>query len=115
MTHQARNGNVRDAERSPSGGPAILIIGTLDTKSVEIAAIAGYAEALGASVLLLDTSGRAHPSRSPGALAFGRRVITRGDVAAAAGTSSDDVEALPRGEAVTVMRLGVARHVQQLH
>jgi uncharacterized protein (UPF0261 family) len=47
-------------------------------------------------------------------LASGRRLVSREDVAVAAGTSSESVDALPRGEAVAALRLGVARHAARL-
>jgi uncharacterized protein (UPF0261 family) len=113
--HAGSDGRARDIERNQVSQPEILIIGTLDTKSVEIGVVADCVESLGASVLLLDTSGRAHPGRSSADLAFGRPVITREEAAAAAGKKSGEVEALPRGESVAVMRIGVARHVKRLY
>lgn len=87
----------------------ILLLGTLDTKALEIGAVATYIESLGGEVMLLDTSGRAHPHQTDEQLADGRPLITREDVAAAAGTTASDVEQLPRGEAVAALRSGVAR------
>ena len=106
---------VREIEQNRVSSPEILIIGTLDTKSVEIGAVADHVESLGACVLLLDTSGRAYPGRTSADLAFGRHVITREEVAAAAGKKGGEVEALPRGESVATMRIGVAQHVKRLH
>jgi uncharacterized protein (UPF0261 family) len=98
--------SVRSVERSEVS-PRVLIIGTLDTKSVEIAAVAAEVESCGASVVLLDSSGRAHPTLSSVDLGVGRATLTREDVADAAGTTTEAVANLPRGEAVAALRAGV--------
>lgn len=114
MTKQPEGGSVRYVEHD-GRIPTVLIIGTLDTKSVEIAAVAAEVESCGAEVVLLDTSGRAHPTLSSHELAVGRSVLTREDVARAAGTTSDAVADLPRGEAVATLRAGVRALAVRLH
>ncbi|WP_191563288.1 Tm-1-like ATP-binding domain-containing protein [Janibacter melonis] len=106
MTEQSQGSGVRHIEH-PGASPQVLIIGTLDTKSVEIAAVSAEVEACGAQVVLLDTSGRAHPKLSSEELGCGRTTLGRDDVAHAAGTSSEAVADLPRGEAVAALRSGV--------
>jgi uncharacterized protein (UPF0261 family) len=101
--------SVRSSERSGSGGLAVLVIGTLDTKRVEIEFLADAIAAHGAAPLLLDSStsaGEEVASRFP--------VIGRGEVAHAAGSSIEDVAELPRGEAIERMRGGVLELTTQL-
>ncbi|WP_164203401.1 Tm-1-like ATP-binding domain-containing protein [[Micrococcus luteus] ATCC 49442] len=100
---------VRQVERGSIGTwLTVLVIGTLDTKSVELAAVATEIEQLGASVILLDTSGRAHPHLTGAQLSGGRPLISREEVAQAAGYSSEQIDSMDRGEAVAALRAGVA-------
>ncbi|MCB0828455.1 MAG: Tm-1-like ATP-binding domain-containing protein [Solirubrobacterales bacterium] len=94
---------VRRLERSDAGGPVVLVIGTLDTKSEEIAYLAESIVAAGGSPVLLDSSvGRGeYSSEFP--------LIRRETVAEASESTMELVAALPRGEAVEVMRLGVEK------
>lgn len=114
MTSRPGPTSVRNIERPSRGRPSILVIGTLDTKSLEIGAIAKHIELLDGDVTFLDTSGRAHVTPLPEDFTTGRYLIAREDVAAAAGTSAEDVDRLPRGEAVAALRRGVAHHVTEL-
>jgi uncharacterized protein (UPF0261 family) len=79
----------------------VLVIGTLDTKGVEIEYLADAIASRGAAPLLLDSStvkGEAGSQYS---------MIARDEVARAAGTSIDEIAGLPRGEAIERMRHGV--------
>ena len=81
----------------------MLVIGTLDTKGVEIEFLAEAIAAQGAEALLLDSStgtGQA-TSRFP--------VIPREEVARSAESTIDSIADLPRGEAVERMRAGVQK------
>lgn len=115
MTSANDPGTVRNIERFEASGPVILLIGTLDTKADELGAVAEHIEALGGSVMLLDTSGRAHGNFEVSGPESGRILISRDDVATAAGTTGDAVAALPRGEAVAALRAGVAKHTLDLY
>jgi uncharacterized protein (UPF0261 family) len=92
---------VRVLERHDPLGPAILVIGTVDTKHEEITFLADAIVEAGGSPVLLDSSvsdGRAR-SRYP--------LIAREQVAAAAKSAIEEIAALPRGEAVERMQGGV--------
>ncbi len=81
----------------------MLVIGTLDTKGVEIEFLAEAIAAQGAEPLLLDSStgtGEA-TSRFP--------VIPREEVARSAESTIEAIADLPRGEAVERMRTGVQK------
>jgi uncharacterized protein (UPF0261 family) len=107
--------SVRSAGHDRQGDrPTILVIGTLDTKSVELGAVAGEITSLGGRVLLLDTSGRPHAGTTSPA---GQDValISREEVAEAGGLTGAQVDALPRGEAVVALRRGVEAKTLELH
>jgi uncharacterized protein (UPF0261 family) len=82
--------------------PNVLVIGTFDTKSDELGAL-----------ILLDTSARYAERPAPAVLA-GRRFIDQDAVAGAAETTCAAVSALPRGEAVSVLRRGVRVLLQEM-
>ena len=88
------------------GTPTILVIGTFDTKSVELAAIAGAIEAE-AQVITLDSSVGGGPSP-------GEPDVSAKTVAAAAGLDLKEVAKLPRGDAVAAMQDGIASEVVRL-
>lgn len=93
--------------------PKVLVIGTFDTKATELAALAEGVEALGGAVVLLDTSARF--AEQPGEdVLVGRRFIDQDEVARAAGSTCEQVSALPRGEAVSALRAGVVNVLRQL-
>jgi uncharacterized protein (UPF0261 family) len=93
--------------------PNVVVIGTFDTKSDELGALADDIEALGGTVLLLDTSARF--AERPGSHVLrGRRFIDQDAVAQAAGSTCNDISALPRGEAVSALRAGVSALLQKL-
>jgi uncharacterized protein (UPF0261 family) len=116
MSQSVKSSSVRYVERGGAAGAwiTVLVIGTLDTKSVELKAAASEIEGLGASVILLDTSGRPHPELTSAQLAGDRTLISREQVAAAAGYSSAQIDGMDRGEAVTALREGVAAIFGQL-
>jgi uncharacterized protein (UPF0261 family) len=80
---------------------SILLIGTFDTKHVELRRVKQAIEDLGANVITLDASVGGVPSD----VAVTHRAD---DVARAAGTSLAELAALARGDAVEAMRRGVA-------
>ena len=83
----------------------ILVIGTLDTKLVEVSHLAGRIEAQGASAVVMDASTRA--GLQPPVTGF--RLVSRRSVAEAAGTTIEAIASLERGAAVSAMRAGVAK------
>jgi len=91
----------------------VLVIGTFDTKAVELAALASDIEALGGAVTFLDTSARyaEHPGDD---VLRGRHFIDQDAVAQAAGSTCAQVSALPRGEAVSALRSGVTNLLDNL-
>ncbi|MBN3496138.1 Tm-1-like ATP-binding domain-containing protein [Arthrobacter pascens] len=115
MTQAKKPAGVRNIEQGSIGTwLTVLVIGTLDTKSVELTAVAAEIEQLGASVILLDTSGRAHPDLNGAQLSGGRVLISREEVAEAAGYSSAEIDGMDRGEAVVALRTGVAATFSRL-
>jgi uncharacterized protein (UPF0261 family) len=100
--------SVRSSERTDAGSLAVLVIGTLDTKGSEIEYLAAAIEGRGTTPLLLDSSTVAGEAGSRFEL------ITRTEVASAAGSSIEAVAALPRGEAVEKMREGVRAQTKEL-
>lgn len=80
--------------------PTVVVMGTMDTKGAELRYLAGRVAVNGARPLVMDVS--AHR------LIEFAVDIPAAEVAAAAGTSIDAVNALPRGEAVSVMCEGSA-------
>lgn len=86
----------------------MLVIGTLDTKGAEIEYLAEAIESRGAAPLLLDSSTAEGDADSKFEL------ISRGRVAAAAGSTIEAVAELPRGEAVETMREGVRELTKEL-
>jgi uncharacterized protein (UPF0261 family) len=93
--------------------PMVLVIGTFDTKAVELSALASEIEALGGAAVLLDTSAR-YAERPPDAVLGSRRFIDQESVANAAGSTCAAISALPRGEAVSALRQGVSDLLHQL-
>lgn len=87
--------------------PTILLIGTLDTKLVELGRVKQAIEHLGAEVLLLDAS--VGGVAGDGVAAYGAD-----SVAAAAGTTLTDLAGLDRGDAVALMQRGVTAVATQL-
>jgi uncharacterized protein (UPF0261 family) len=105
--------SVTPADRPSAESPNVLIIGTFDTKAIELAALADEIEALGGTTTLLDTSAR-QSERPTGATIGSRRFIGQDEVAHAAGSTMAAVDALPRGEAVEALRSGVEVLLRQL-
>jgi uncharacterized protein (UPF0261 family) len=91
---------------SRSTRPNVLVIGTFDTKSDELGALADAIEGLGGNAVLLDTSARL-AERPPARILRSRRFIDQESVALAAGTTCAAISALSRGEAVSALRAGV--------
>ena len=114
MVRPKKAQNVRSIGRSEGGRPGILLIGTLDTKAQELTCLAGLIEGQGAATLLLDASTGPESDAGAQAAAAGFSVITREQVAAAAGTSVTALTALERGEAIATMREGVATLTREL-
>src|SRR5205814_7411828 len=88
--------------RKRMSSPAILVIGTLDTKGAEIGYVRDRIEALGATAIVLDSGILREP--------ISGRVadISREEVALAAGSSIDAARAIgTRGEAVEIMVRGI--------
>jgi len=82
--------------------PVILVIGTLDTKGLEIEYLRGRIEEFGAQALVLDSGILGEP------IDCARAEIAREDVARAAGMSIDEVRAAgSRGAAVEIMQRGI--------
>jgi uncharacterized protein (UPF0261 family) len=95
-------------ERMPSRSrPAVVLIGTLDTKGPEIAFVAAELERLGCEALILDSGVRGEPMLDDVA-------VSRSDVAAAAGTTLPELQRLGRGDALRSMARGVERIVVDL-
>jgi uncharacterized protein (UPF0261 family) len=97
-----------------AGGPNVLVIGTFDTKTDELCAVAEAIEELGGTPVLLDTSARYAERPAPHMLKQ-RRYIGQEAVATAAGSSIGQVSALPRGEAVSALQAGVSAVLESLH
>ena len=101
----------------------ILVVGTLDTKAVEIANLAAEIRASGGEPIILDSSvgpaaaqvlsGEGHEAVA-GLGADAVPYVTQAQVAAAAGTSPENIWSLPRGEAVSRMRSGITATVLRL-
>jgi uncharacterized protein (UPF0261 family) len=85
---------------SAAATPVILLIGTFDTKAVELAAVRTAIERLGASVITLDASVGGGPIQ-------GQPDVPATEVAAAGGLSLAELGALSRGDAVSAMQAGV--------
>lgn len=94
--------------------PNIVLIGTLNTKAEELTCLAGLIESQGATPILLDSS--TGPDAADGAdpRASRYQLITRGQVAAAAGTTVDELTSMERGEAISIMRAGVTELTRAL-
>ena len=99
---------VRSLEHPDSNSPCVLVIGTLDTKAEEINFLAEAIATAGGSPVLLDSS------VAPGEAASEFPTISRADVALSSGSTIDAVGALPRGEAVEVMQVGVREVTSEL-
>jgi uncharacterized protein (UPF0261 family) len=98
---------------SRSSRPNVLVIGTFDTKSDELGALADAIEGLGGNAVLLDTSAR-FAERPPAHVLRARRFIDQESVALAAGSTCAAISALPRGEAVSALRAGVSTLLTKL-
>jgi len=105
---------VNDASSSPDRQPpTVLVIGTFDTKELELDALAHQIEGLGAAVTLMDTSARRWPGPASSVL-HGRAFISQKQLAQAAGLTASTLDALPRGEAVSALRVGASHMIGQL-
>lgn len=85
--------------------PSVLVVGTFDTKEIELDMLADEIEGLGVSVVLMDTSARRWSGPQPHVLE-GRHFISQERLAQAGGHTAESVDALPRGEAVSALRAG---------
>lgn len=87
---------------------SVVLIGTLDTKGVEIAYVWERLRSAGASVLVVDAGILGSPAFEPD--------VSREAVLAAAGTTLEAVKAAgDRGQAVTLAAEGVAKIAAELH
>ncbi|MEV6984052.1 Tm-1-like ATP-binding domain-containing protein [Sphaerisporangium sp. NPDC051017] len=109
MNSPSRRPDVRRA-----GSPTVVVvIGTFDTKAEELGVLADEIEAQGATAVLMDTSARL--TERPSADVIARRTfIDQEQVAAAAGSTSAAISALPRGEAVSALRAGVTALLERM-
>jgi len=87
--------------------PTVVVIGTLDTKGPEIAFVASELRGLGCEAIVLDSGVRGQPATDGIS-------ITREAVAAAAGATLSELQALSRGDALQRMARGVERLVLEL-
>ncbi len=88
--------------------PTVVLVGTLDTKGVELAFVRERLREQGCDVLLVDCGVLGQPAVEPD--------VTREEVAAAAGTDARALaEAADRGAAVTAMARGAAVVAARLH
>jgi len=87
--------------------PVVLVVGTFDTKEVELDMLAKEVESLGVSVVLMDTSARGWSGPRP-TVVEGRHFISQERLAMAGGHTAESVDALPRGEAVSALRAGAS-------
>jgi uncharacterized protein (UPF0261 family) len=96
-------------DREPEGFiMAVLIVGTLDTKGVEIAFVRDRLTAAGVPVLIADAGVLGEPHFPPD--------ISREQLFAAAGVQADDLKrAGDRGKAVEAAARGAAKIAEQLH
>ncbi len=77
----------------------VLIVGAFDTKGTEVAFCKEQIEALGAMALLMDGGVLGEPTIRPD--------ITREEVAAAAGTTSEQIRKIPaEGDAIGLQAQG---------
>lgn len=83
----------------------VLLIATLDTKAGDISYLAGLIRDEGAVPVVMDASTRIGRPEVP----EGIEVVARDGVAAASGHTIDEIDAMPRGEAIAAMRAGVER------
>lgn len=87
--------------------PTILLIGTFDTKHVELTRVEQLIEALGGDVVTLDAS-------VGGAASSAGVSHSAESVAGAAGTTVAELAGMDRGDAVAVMQRGVAAVTTEL-
>ncbi len=88
--------------------PAVVLVGTLDTKGVELAFVRERLRERGCEVLLVDCGVLGEPAVAPD--------VTREEVAAAAGADARALaEAADRGAAVAAMARGAAAVAARLH
>lgn len=80
--------------------PTVIVMGTMDTKGPELTFLAECVRAHGCHALLMDVSANRDTPFAPD--------ITSAQVARAAGKDIDDVRALPRGDAVSLISEGAA-------
>jgi uncharacterized protein (UPF0261 family) len=83
----------------------VLLIATLDTKAPDIAYLASLIRKEGAAPVVMDVSTRVGRAE----LDCDVESIARDEVAAAAGHTIEEIDAMPRGEAIGAMRGGVAK------
>lgn len=83
----------------------VLLIATLDTKGGDISYLADLIREEGAVPVVMDASTRIGKPDIP----EGIEVVARDGVAAASGHTIDEIDAMPRGEAISAMRAGVER------
>lgn len=87
---------------------AVVLIGTLDTKGIELGFVRDILRQRGLATLVIDAGSLGSPKMAPD--------IDRGRVFRAAGTSEDELRLIgDRGTAVTAAARGVAIVVKQLH
>ncbi|MBO0699716.1 MAG: Tm-1-like ATP-binding domain-containing protein [Zavarzinella sp.] len=87
---------------------AVVIVGTLDTKGVEVGFVRDRLREAGLETLVIDAGALGPPAFTPD--------VPREQVFTAAGSSLSEVQkAADRGRAVTLAALGAARIVQELH
>lgn len=89
----------------PHSEPCILLIATLDTKSRDISYLASLICEEGGAPVVMDASTRVGRSELDGV----HELVARDRVAAAAGHTIDEIDSMPRGEAIEAMRAGVAK------
>jgi uncharacterized protein (UPF0261 family) len=97
-------GGVRPVAQ-PSRPLKVLLIATLDTKASDISYLATLIVDEGAALVVMDVSTRVGIPE----IDQGIEIVARDEVAAASGHSLEEIAAMPRGEAIGVMRAGVAR------
>jgi uncharacterized protein (UPF0261 family) len=104
MNGVAEAGIVRPVAQQPQG-LRILLIATLDTKARDVARLASLVREQGAAPVVMDASTRVGRAEVDSNI----QTIARDGVAATAGHTIDEINALPRGEAIAAMQTGVAK------
>jgi uncharacterized protein (UPF0261 family) len=83
----------------------VLLIATLDTKGGDISYLVGLIRDEGAVPVVMDASTRIGRPELPEDI----EVLARDGVAAASGHTIQEIDAMPRGQAIAAMRAGVER------